>query len=126
MEILFKILILLAIIIAVVFDAMGDAHIDKSKRRSHFLELSTILSFLVLIVLSQVSNVDWKIIISIYILMRIGLFNLTYNIYRGLDIFYRGTTDKFYDNFMRKIPDSMYLIVIISSILVSLMLLFHD
>ena len=126
MEILFKILILLAIIVAVVFDAMSDAHIDKSKRRSHFLELSTILSFLILIVLAQVSNVSWIVIIPVYILLRISLFNITYNAYRGLYIFYRGTTDKFYDNFMRKIPDSIYMIIMVSSILVSLILLFHD
>lgn len=117
------ILIVLTIIGTIVLDALSDAYIDKERRRNHFLELSTVLLFLCLIMLAQVSGLAWYVIITSYILLRIGLFNLVYNYYRKLDLFYRGTTDKFYDKFMKKIPDSLYLFILIVATIIGILII---
>lgn len=108
---------LLGIIGAIVFDALGDAYIDKNKQRNHFIESLTVLCYLCLIILAPLTDISWINIFIGYILMRISLFNIVYNLFRNLGIFYRGKTDAVYDKYVNKLSNSVYLgIIIISGI----------
>lgn len=101
-SILIMFIIKLLYICAIYFDAKSDALIDAENKRKHGYELLTNLSFLFVICLVWYVpyNISFFTLIS-YVFLRMGLFNVVYNKYRGLPYHYVGTTDKWYDKWIK-------------------------
>lgn len=87
----------LLFILSIVFDALGDAYLDKHKRRNHeFENISTLALISVAIYVNYFYGAYWYEFAS-YILLRIGIFNWIYNSFRGLPQYYVGKSDKWFD-----------------------------
>lgn len=82
---------MITILALIVLDALKDAVKDRQKTLGHVLNGIFLLVVLALVTTYRADNPGaW---IGAYILLRYALFNLVYNLIRGLPIFYIGTTD---------------------------------
>jgi hypothetical protein len=89
-------MILILIILSILLAATGDGFNDSDRKTvGHVLRALSVLSLL-LVPLYYTGGFGW--LIAAYILLRVGLFDITYNIVRKLPICFIGTTslwDKF-------------------------------
>jgi hypothetical protein len=83
---------------SIVLNAVGDGMNDKgNKDVGHFLNAMALATVLVIPYASD-SDGKWYIYLGTYALMRYGLFDCSYNLARGRNMFYQGAsgiTDKF-------------------------------
>lgn len=101
-DLIIMIALKLCFILSILFDAWGDASIDKTRKRNHTLELldKVVLGLVLLIMWLYPYSIS-LIALFTYIPMRMGAFNVLYNKFRGLEYTYIGTTDKWYDFWIR-------------------------
>ena len=90
-------------ILAIGFDAMGDAYMDEGcKELGHFLNAASVGVLVARPFLSHMNRNEWGWYVASYITMRISIFDPIYNITRDLPIGYIGTTSN-WDKGLRKI-----------------------
>lgn len=97
------VIIFIALLLAVYFDAYNDARIDKTGKRSHWSEAAIILVwFSAIFSAFQGTCIDWYEFGVFYLIARLGWFNPIYNWTRGLPFAYAGNTDGIFDKWFRK------------------------
>ena len=113
---------------SVMLGAYSDARIDAINRRNHITEalseVTMILGYIASILyISDMSLSSVMYILLTHILIRIGLFNLSYNKVRGLNYNYVGTTDNIFDTLINKLPNPIVVAIYIGCIFLSIVTL---
>ena len=114
----------IVILAIVVTDAWSDAYLDKRKIRNHYLKVSNVICFFLLILLFRLYTISYTYCVLLYFLVRVYAFNYTYNLIRGLPGFYRGETDDIFDKWAAKLPTSIYATILFVSFFLSIVISF--
>ena len=97
-------IILLAYFMAVVANAIGDAMNDSSRKKLGHLLNSISIGVLLLVPFIMDNPTLW--LVAIYVLLRMSIFDVSYNLARGLKWYYVGKSS-WWDDIFRKAPPSM-------------------
>ena len=121
-------------LLGIILDAYSDVSIDRDGQRKHLVEslsvascFSSALLFGMFITFTTITNTLIGLGITLFIIssLRLGIFNLAYNYFMGLDYSHLGTTSKI-DELLNKLPNFVTIVIywasILSSIIVSALL----
>lgn len=98
-----SLLVILYFLIIIVIGAIADALFDNgSKVISHSLHAIEIGLCLICAVIFKITIRELLAFMLSYIFLRLAIFDISYNITRGLDLFYIGSTS-LYDKFFAKV-----------------------
>lgn len=94
--------LILFTVISISLDAYSDAYIDRYKKRNHFTEVVQIAATLfvpiiAMIISTRISNQIIYHIVGGYVLLRIAIFNIIYNNFKGNKVDYLGSSDQIWD-----------------------------
>jgi hypothetical protein len=118
-------LILYVILLLIVITrALGDAYKDSKKTKNHYLEVGNVMLFFSLIYLLKFIDFNYIGLILLYISIRIYAFNYTYNAYRGLPGFFRGSTDDIFDKWAGKLSTAKYSTLLMIAFFFSIVITF--
>lgn len=113
----------IAMLVSILSGGYADAKNDLLGNRFHVIEVLELIAIVVGFVLPLMfidATVEvLLLLVAEYTLLRIGLFNLTYNRARGLDYKYVGNTDGVFDKFINKLPNVMVMTIYIVAIFFS-------
>jgi len=99
-----SLLIILYFFVIIIIGAIADGLFDNGiKNISHFLHAIEIGLCLIFGIIFKITFRELIAFILSYLFIRLAIFDISYNITRGLDLFYIGSTS-LYDNIFAKIP----------------------
>lgn len=111
-------MIIILYILSILFNAVGDGLNDSGKKGiGHILQA---LAFIPLLF----DNPIWYVAIPSYTLLNIALFDYAYNISRGEDIDFVGTTS-LWDRLISKVPFGFMLFVRLMAFIVGIFLIIN-
>ena len=93
---------------SILFDAIGDARIDKGfKKNGHLYNAMSVASLLAIPAFTDLDRKDWIKFGASAVMLRFALFDYTYNYTNHLPLDYQGHTS-YYDNVVKKGGDFVY------------------
>lgn len=112
-------MIVILYIASILSDAIGDALRDTKKVFSHVFQALAVGALLCV----PFFEFEWYMLIG-YVLLRIGLFDYTYNLTRGLPFDYIGGTS-LWDKFLKKLNPPTTILFRVVFLLVGIFLILH-
>lgn len=121
-------------LIGIILDAYSDAYIDKNKKRNHFTEALSIAFYFtsalffgmfISYINAQTTLIGMFVVFLIIDLLRLGIFNLSYNKFIGSKLSHVGNTSQI-DIWLDKLPNLLVIIIywlsVLSSMIISALL----